>query len=192
MVPTVLDALDIEPPSQVRGVTQLPIEGVSFAHTFDNANAPSKHHTQYFEMFGHRSLYHDGWRAVCPFPDPSFTEAKAGFGGLTLTEDNLRELDAKGWELYNLENDPAETKNFQELRVRIDAAKSALAYELPKPEFAAPAGDVVPLHERIRAYARARAIAASEGQGGRYQSRPNQRLTPSRWRAIPLGTVAIV
>jgi hypothetical protein len=51
-----------------------------------------------------------------------------------------------------------------ELRVRINAAGKAIAYELPKPEFAAPAGDVVPLHERIRAYARARAIAASEGK----------------------------
>ena len=55
---------------QIRGVTQSPIEGVSFAHTFDDAKAPTKHHTQYFEMFGHRSLYHDGWRAVCPCPGP--------------------------------------------------------------------------------------------------------------------------
>jgi hypothetical protein len=52
----------------------------------------------------------------------------------------------------------------QELRVRIDAASKALPYELPKPEFATPAGDVVPLHERIRAYAPARAITASEGK----------------------------
>jgi arylsulfatase A-like enzyme len=114
MVPTIIAALDIEPPSQIRGVTQSPLEGVSFAHTFDDANAESRHHTQYFEMFGHRSLYHDGWRAVCPFPGPSFTEAKAGFGQLTLTEDRLRELDAKGWELYNLKEDPAETKNLAE------------------------------------------------------------------------------
>ena len=73
---------DIEPPTQIRGVTQSPIEGVSFAHTFDDAKAPSKHHTQYFEMFAHRAIYHDGWRAVCPFPGPSFTEAKAFFGQL--------------------------------------------------------------------------------------------------------------
>lgn len=38
------------------------------AHTFNDADAPTRHHTQYFEMFAHRSLYHDGWRAVCPFP----------------------------------------------------------------------------------------------------------------------------
>jgi arylsulfatase A-like enzyme len=111
MVPTVLDALKIDPPSQIRGVTQSPIQGVSFAHTFDDGNAPTKHHTQYFEMFATRAIYHDGWRAVCPFPGPSFTEAGASFGQLTLTEDKLRELDAKGWELYNVMDDPAETNN---------------------------------------------------------------------------------
>jgi len=111
MVPTVLDALGVEPPTVIRGVTQSPIQGVSLAHTFNDKEAPSNHHTQYFEMFAHRSLYHDGWRAVCPFPGPSFTEAKAAFGQLELSEEKLRELDARGWELYNVVDDPAETKN---------------------------------------------------------------------------------
>ena len=57
-------------------------------------------------MFAHRSIYHDGWRAVCPFPGPSFKEAGAFFGSLTLTEDMLRELDAKSWELYDLSEGP--------------------------------------------------------------------------------------
>lgn len=115
MVPTVLECLGVDPPEQIRGVTQSPIEGVSFAHTFNEAKAESKHHTQYFEMMSHRSIYHDDgqnrWRAVCPIPGPSFAEAKMGFGEFALTEEKLRELDAKGWELYNLNNDPAETKN---------------------------------------------------------------------------------
>jgi hypothetical protein len=51
-----------------------------------------------------------------------------------------------------------------DLRLRVDAASKALPYELPKPEFATLAGDVVPLHERLRAYARARAIQASEAE----------------------------
>ena len=75
MVPTVLEALGAEAPESIRGVSQAPIDGVSFAHTFDEAAAPSNHHTQYFEMFGHRAIYHDGWRAVCPWPGTSFTEA---------------------------------------------------------------------------------------------------------------------
>jgi arylsulfatase A-like enzyme len=111
MVPTVLECLGIEAPEQIRGVTQSPIEGLSFAHTFNDAKAESKHHTQYFEMFAHRSIYHDGWRAVCPFPGTSFKEGKAFFGALTLTEEKLRELDAKGWELYNVEKDYSETTN---------------------------------------------------------------------------------
>jgi len=114
MVPTVLEALDVEPPDAVRGVTQSPIEGVSMAGTFNNADAPSKHHTQYFEMFAHRSLYHEGWRAVCPFPGTSFAEAGVSFGMLELTEDKLRELDATGWELYHVDVDPAETNNLAE------------------------------------------------------------------------------
>ena len=67
---------------EIRGVTQSPIEGVSFAHAFDDAKAPTKHNTQYFEMFAHRSIYHDGWRAVCPFPGTSFAEAGVSFGQL--------------------------------------------------------------------------------------------------------------
>jgi arylsulfatase A-like enzyme len=111
MVPTVLEALGLEPPSTIRGVTQSPLEGVSLASSFADAKAPTKHLTQYFEMFGHRAIYHDGWRAVCPFPGPSFAEAGVAFGMAPLTESKLRELDAQGWELYNLKEDAAETKD---------------------------------------------------------------------------------
>src|ERR1700754_3679471 len=114
MVPTVLESLGIDAPNEIRGVSQSPIEGVSFAHSFNDAKAPTKHHTQYFEMFAHRSIYHDGWRAVCPFPGTSFAEAGVSFGMLELTEDKLRELDATSWELYNVEVDPAETNDLAE------------------------------------------------------------------------------
>nr|BDT31691.1 arylsulfatase [Myxococcus sp. MH1] len=111
MVPTVLDCLGLTPPAALRGVTQSPIEGVSFRHTFDDARAESRHRTQYFEMFSNRAIYHDGWRAVCPFPGPSFTEAGEGFGESKLTEERLRQLDAEGWELYHVAEDCSETKN---------------------------------------------------------------------------------
>lgn len=110
MVPTVLECLGIEPPTVIKGVSQSPIEGISFAHTFGDANAPTKHRTQYFEMMGHRSLYHDGWRAVCPWPGPSFTEAGKPFGE-PISADTLTELDTKGWELYHVEKDWAENYN---------------------------------------------------------------------------------
>jgi arylsulfatase len=65
IVPTVLEATGIEAPKVVDGIPQKPIEGVSMMYTFDaaNANAPSRHHTQYFEMMGDHAIYHDGWIA---------------------------------------------------------------------------------------------------------------------------------
>jgi len=110
MVPTVLESLGIGAPEEVRGVTQSPIEGVSFAHTFDSADASTRHVTQYFEMMGHRSLYHDGWRAVCPWPGPSFTEA-GKFFGTPIPKGTLTELDANNWELYHVEKDWTENHN---------------------------------------------------------------------------------
>ena len=110
MVPTVLDLLGVEPPAAIRGVTQSPMQGVSFAHTLDEPEAETRHHTQYFEMLGHRAIYHDGWRAVCPWPGPSFTEAGKGFGE-PISADTLSTLDATGWELYHVDEDFAETHN---------------------------------------------------------------------------------
>jgi arylsulfatase A-like enzyme len=110
MVPTVLEALGIEPPTSIKGVTQSPIEGHSFAHAFDAADAPSKHVTQYFEMFGHRSIYHDGWRAVCPWPGTSFTESGLSFGA-PIDAAKLTELDGSSWELYRVAQDFAENHN---------------------------------------------------------------------------------
>lgn len=110
LVPTVLDLLGIDPPTTIRGVTQAPLHGVSFAHALDDAEAESRHHTQYFEMLGHRSIYHDGWRAVCPWPGPSFAEAGTGFGN-PISAETLSQLDATGWELYHVAEDFAETRN---------------------------------------------------------------------------------
>ncbi len=110
MVPTVLDALGVEPPASIRGVSQAPIEGVSFAHSFDAVDAPSKHTTQYFEMFGHRSIFHNGWRAVCPWPGTSFIESGRAFG-TPLSYDELTKLDQTGWELYHVDADYAEANN---------------------------------------------------------------------------------
>ncbi|MBO0744579.1 MAG: sulfatase-like hydrolase/transferase, partial [Candidatus Dormibacteraeota bacterium] len=112
-VPTVLDALHVDPPKQIRGVTQSPIEGVSFAHTFAAADAPTRHHTQYFEMFGARAIDHDGWRAVCAWPGPTFTEAaqKGRRFGAPISAATLVDLDATGWELYHVAEDPTESTN---------------------------------------------------------------------------------
>src|SRR5262249_43743760 len=65
VVPTILEAAQITAPETVDGIKQSPIEGVSMMYTFDarNADAPTTHKTQYFEMMANRAIYHDGWIA---------------------------------------------------------------------------------------------------------------------------------
>jgi arylsulfatase len=113
MVPTVLDLLGIEPPETIRGVTQSPLQGVSFASSLDDAKAESLRKTQYFEMFGGRAIYHDGWRAVCGWPGPNFTEgAKKGYKlSMPISAETLADLEATGWELFNITEDPTESRN---------------------------------------------------------------------------------
>lgn len=104
LVPTVLEALGIEPPDEIRGVDQSPIEGISFLYSFDDAHAPSRHVTQYYEMFAHRAIYHDGWRAVNPHP----------FGKPVVPED----LQPGKWELYHVAEDFSEVHNLAEREPR--------------------------------------------------------------------------
>ncbi len=112
MVPTVLEALGLEPPERIRGVTQSPIEGVSLLCTFNDAGATSRHTTQYFEMLGHRALYHEGWRAVCAWPGPSFVEG--GPFGQRLTKEDLLRLDKEGWQLFHVAEDFSECQDVAE------------------------------------------------------------------------------
>ena len=63
IVPTILEAAALPEPKSVNGTPQTPIEGVSMAYSFANAKAPSTHTTQYFEIFGNRAIYSDGWLA---------------------------------------------------------------------------------------------------------------------------------
>lgn len=117
VVPTLLDVVGIAPPSAIRGVPQRELHGASARATFDDPDAPAPRSTQYFEMFGHRSLHHDGWRAVCPFVGPSFAEAAGAgrvFGITELSSELLEHLDATGWELYHVADDPGETRNLAE------------------------------------------------------------------------------
>src|SRR5207245_2328135 len=63
ITPTIYEAAGITPPSVLNGVPQKPIEGTSFAYTFDAAKAKDRRVTQYFEMGCNRGIYHDGWMA---------------------------------------------------------------------------------------------------------------------------------
>jgi arylsulfatase len=63
VVPTILEAARLPLPKVVNGVKQRPMDGVSMVYTFNDAKAKDRHTTQYFEMFGNRAIYHDGWFA---------------------------------------------------------------------------------------------------------------------------------
>ena len=63
IVPTIYEVIGITPPLEVNGVPQDPIDGVSFAYTFDDPKAKGRLLTQYFEIMGSRAIYHDGWMA---------------------------------------------------------------------------------------------------------------------------------
>ena len=102
LMPTLLDLLQIAPPDEIAGVHQSPIEGVSFAHTFNKPDAATKHLTQYFEMMGSRALYHDGWKAVVFHPMMG-----VAYDG----SDASLPFDRDEWELYNIDNDRAEIHN---------------------------------------------------------------------------------
>ena len=71
----------------VNGIAQKPIEGVSMAYTFDkeNANAPTRDTTQYFEMFGNRAIYHDGWMDATTTPPQPLGTATDGRTSSTVT-----------------------------------------------------------------------------------------------------------
>jgi len=68
IVPTVYEALSLEPPQVVKGYTQWPLEGTSFKYTFDDAGAETRKLTQYYTMLGSRAIYHDGWKANTVHP----------------------------------------------------------------------------------------------------------------------------
>jgi arylsulfatase len=101
IVPTILDVTGLQQPSVVNGVAQKPIEGVSMAYTFDDAQAPSARRTQYFELSGNRAIYHDGWVACT-------TPAGAPWDPGDPTADVIN---GYKWELYHVAEDFSEAVN---------------------------------------------------------------------------------
>ena len=104
VVPTILEVTGIPAPETVNGIKQAPIEGTSFAYTFDKANAkaPSQHKTQYFEMMGQWALYHEGWllsTKVNRAPWEAFGAA------------NTDPLNNQVLELYDLNTDFSQSQN---------------------------------------------------------------------------------
>ncbi len=100
VAPTILESAGIPEPTFVNGVQQKPYEGASMTYSFDHAEAPDRHTTQYFEMFGNRGIYHNGWTAVTRHRLPWDT----GSGDLVAFDDDT-------WELYDTTTDWSQANN---------------------------------------------------------------------------------
>ncbi len=97
IVPTILEAAGVKEPTMINGVKQTPIEGFSLVYTFDDAKAPTRHRTQYFELIANRGIYEDGWMAnTTPLKLPW---AKVAPGVPSANPDDFK------WELYHVDED---------------------------------------------------------------------------------------
>jgi arylsulfatase len=105
IVPTILEAAGLPEPVMVNGIAQKPIEGVSMSYSWDKAqaNAPSRRTMQYFEMFGSRAIYHDGWIASAPPIQAPWD--------VTLEKPHADVMNGFRWQLYNLNEDPTQAND---------------------------------------------------------------------------------
>lgn len=134
IAPTVLEAAGIPEPGMVNGAAQKPMEGVSMLYSFDDATAGSRRTVQYFEMFGNRGIYKDGWMAAARHGRlPWETAATTG------------EFDADVWELYHIDNDFSQADNLADQNPqKLQDLKDAFLIEAKK-------YNVLPLDDRLAA-----------------------------------------
>lgn len=126
LVPTLLDVIGVAPPATIGGIAQMPLEGTSFAASFNDPAAPARSEPQYFEMFGHRGLWHAGWKAVAFHPP-----------GTPYENDQ--------WELFHLAEDFSETNDLAARDPEKLAAMVALWWQ------EAAKHNVLPLDDRFAA-----------------------------------------
>jgi arylsulfatase A-like enzyme len=134
ITPTILEVLGLEPPKEIDGIKQMPMDGTSLAYTFNDADAPDRHTRQYYEMFGNRAMYLDGWKAVTIHANrmPWIT------GGTFPFEDDV-------WELYHVAEDFSESNNLaDQYPEKLEELKAAWDEEAWK-------YNVYPLYDNIAA-----------------------------------------
>ena len=125
VVPTIYEAVGVPAPESVDGIQQMPLHGASMLYSFDNAKAPSRRKTQYFEIQGARAIYHDGWMAATYHNKVQWAPMK------------LPPFDQDKWELYQIDADfsqaddlaakhPQKLKELQDLFLREAKANNVL------------------------------------------------------------------
>ena len=158
IVPTILECTGVEMPDQVQGYEQTPLPGVSMKYTFDAADAPTQKHIQYYEMFGTRALWHEGWHIVAQ---------RAPQQGATAS-DYLDET----WELYHSDTDRAEQHDLAaEYPEKVKELERLWYVEAGK-------YDVLPLDNRSIPELIANLPAADLAPGGVYRYYPGATAVP--------------
>ena len=148
VMPTVLEVLGVEPPAMLRGVPQEEIAGASFKATFAEPQAPEIRTLQYYECYGSRAIYCDGWKAVTFHPIPGIPADGGGDPYAPFTQDQ--------WELYHVAEDFSECRDL--------AAQEPERLQMMIGLWFAEAGkyDVFPLHAVQRKGARPKPHADRE------------------------------
>ncbi len=100
IAPTILEAAGLSVPQSYHGIEQQPMDGISMAYSFDNADAPNRKKRQYYEMFGNRAIWVDGWKAVCLHA-----------GRMPWEVNVVLPFDQDQWELYHVAEDFSESTN---------------------------------------------------------------------------------
>ncbi len=148
VAPTILQAAGLPEPKVVNGTPQIPIEGVSMAYTFDDARAPERHTTQYFEIAGNRAIYHDGWLARTIHKAPWEPKPR-------------RALADDVWELYDVRTDFSLVNDLAAKQPQKLAEMKALFMK------EAEAHHVLPLDDRVFERALAELVGRPDLMGGR-------------------------
>lgn len=131
VVPTILDAARIKQPSVLNGVEQMPFDGISFADSFADPKAPSKRHTQAFEIMQNAAIYHNGWWA-------GTKPAAAPWDVMTTSMDVP--LNVRKWELYNVEKDFSQSRNLADTNpAKLEELKALFLSEAGR-------GKILPVH----------------------------------------------
>ncbi|HET19185.1 MAG TPA: arylsulfatase, partial [Chromatiales bacterium] len=136
VAPTILEAAGLPEPKEVNGVKQRPMDGVSMVYSFDDARVKERHTTQYFEMFGNRAIYQDGWFARTIHRAPWEPKPRRG-----LAEDI--------WELYDTRTDFSLVNNLANQNPQKLAQLQALFLQEAEKNYALPIDDRV--FERVNA-----------------------------------------
>ena len=148
VAPTILEAAKLPEPKEVDGTPQIPMEGTSLLYTFDNAKAPERHTTQYFEITGNRAIYHNGWLARTIHKAPWEPKAPTSFANDT-------------WELYDTRTDFSLSKDLApQNRAKLAELQAVFMKE-------AEAHHVLPLDDRFLERALASAVGRPDLMAGR-------------------------